>query len=69
MMPSIPALSLHRPWPALILDGGKDIENRSWATRHRGLLLIHSAKPWDDTAVAAAGRRSGARSRNMPVSR
>jgi len=34
------ALSVQQPWAALLLDGIKTIEVRSWATKHRGPLLI-----------------------------
>lgn len=38
------ALSIRQPWAWLIIHGGKDIENRSWATKFRGPVLIHAAK-------------------------
>lgn len=38
------ALSIRQPWAWLIVNGHKDIENRSWATRFRGPVLIHAAK-------------------------
>ena len=38
------ALSIHQPWAWAILHAGKSIENRTWATRHRGPLLIHASK-------------------------
>ncbi|WP_454763386.1 ASCH domain-containing protein [Cupriavidus campinensis] len=38
------ALSIRQPWAFLIVHGHKDIENRSWATRFRGPLLIHASK-------------------------
>jgi hypothetical protein len=38
------ALSIRQPWAWLIVNGGKDIENRSWNTMHRGLVLIHASK-------------------------
>lgn len=38
------ALSIRQPWAWLILHAGKDIENRAWATRYRGRVLIHAAK-------------------------
>jgi hypothetical protein len=44
----IPALSLWRPWPGLILRHGKNIENRGWSTQYRGPMWIHAAKPWSD---------------------
>ena len=39
-----PALSIRQPWAWLILNAGKDIENRSWQTQRRGWFLIHAAK-------------------------
>lgn len=38
------ALSIKQPWAWLILHGGKDIENRNWATKVRGPILIHASK-------------------------
>ena len=38
------ALSIRQPWAWLILNGGKDIENRTWPTRRRSRVLIHAAK-------------------------
>jgi hypothetical protein len=44
--PVIKCLSVRQPWAALVVDGVKDIENRSWPTDYRGPLLIHaSLKP------------------------
>jgi hypothetical protein len=37
------ALSVRQPWAWLIVNGYKDIENRSWRTNHRGPLLIHAS--------------------------
>jgi hypothetical protein len=36
----VKALSVRQPYAALILDGAKTIEVRSWPTDHRGELLI-----------------------------
>ena len=36
------ALTIRQPWAELIVRGEKDVENRSWRTRHRGPLLIHA---------------------------
>lgn len=36
------AITIHQPWAELIVRGEKDVENRSWRTRHRGPLLIHA---------------------------
>lgn len=38
------ALSIKQPWAWLIVNGYKDIENRSWRTNHRGPLLIHAGR-------------------------
>ena len=40
----LPALSIRQPWAWMILNAGKDIENRSWQTDYRGRFLIHAAK-------------------------
>lgn len=37
------ALSIRQPWAWLIVNGYKDIENRSWNTKFRGQVLIHAA--------------------------
>lgn len=46
------ALSLTRPWTELVLAGVKDVENRTWPTKHRGWLVIHGAKSYDKSAVS-----------------
>lgn len=38
------ALSIRQPWAWLILNAGKDIENRDWPTNFRGRTLIHASK-------------------------
>ncbi|MBN8749487.1 MAG: ASCH domain-containing protein [Variovorax sp.] len=38
------ALSIRQPWAWLILNAGKDIENRQWWTSFRGPVLLHAAK-------------------------
>lgn len=42
--PKLPALSIRQPWAWMIVNAGKDIENRNWTTRFRGRFLIHAAK-------------------------
>lgn len=40
------ALSIRQPWVHAILRQSKDIENRTWTTRHRGWVALHaSARP------------------------
>lgn len=36
------ALSIRQPWAWLIVNGHKDIENRTWPTNYRGPILIHT---------------------------
>lgn len=36
------ALSIKQPWASLIIEGLKDIENRSWKTSFRGTVLVHA---------------------------
>ena len=46
----LPALSVRQPWAWLIVNGLKDIENRSWRTNLRGPLLIHASLSLDGHA-------------------
>ncbi len=41
------ALSIRQPWAWLIVQGIKDVENRTWRTSYRGPLLIHTGKTFD----------------------
>ena len=41
------ALSIMQPWAWLIVNGWKDLENRTWQTNYRGPLLIHASKQYD----------------------
>jgi hypothetical protein len=41
------ALTVWQPWAWLIVQGYKDVENRPWATAHRGTLLIHAGRRFD----------------------
>lgn len=43
-----PALTIWQPWAWLIVQGYKDLENRSWSTPHRGTLQIHAGRRFDD---------------------
>lgn len=38
------ALSIRQPWAWLIVNGHKDIENRTWAAGLRGPFLIHAGQ-------------------------
>ncbi len=41
------ALSIRQPWASMIILGHKPVENRNWQCKHRGALLIHASKNWD----------------------
>jgi ASCH domain len=36
------ALSIRQPWAWLIVNGYKDVENRTWSTPYRGEFLVHA---------------------------
>lgn len=40
----LPVLSIRQPYAWLVVNGIKDIENRSWRTHHRGPILIHASQ-------------------------
>ena len=37
------AISIKQPYASLIVNGIKDIENRTWKTNYRGRVLIHAS--------------------------
>lgn len=37
------AIAVKQPWAWLLANGYKDIENRTWNTKHRGQILIHAS--------------------------
>jgi hypothetical protein len=41
------AISIKQPWAWAIIYAGKDIENRTWGTKHRGRILIHASSTID----------------------
>ncbi|HLW39173.1 MAG TPA: ASCH domain-containing protein [Brumimicrobium sp.] len=36
-------ISIKQPWASLIAHGIKDVENRTWQTKYRGEVLIHTS--------------------------
>lgn len=50
------ALSIRQPWAWLIINAGKDIENRTWHTKYRGRFLVHASKGMTKDEYAAAYR-------------
>jgi ASCH domain-containing protein len=56
------AISIRQPWAWLIVAGIKDIENRTWSTKHRGPLRIHaSASKVDLVSIEEIELRHGMR--------
>ena len=51
------ALTVHQPWAWAIISGRKRVENRTWSTRERGRIAIHShgerdsERRWRDLAA------------------
>jgi hypothetical protein len=46
------ALTVRQPWAWAIIHAGKDVENRSWPTEHRGPLAVHAGKAeWRGDAI------------------
>ncbi|MEN6536488.1 MAG: ASCH domain-containing protein [Bryobacteraceae bacterium] len=41
------ALSIQQPWAWLIVNGYKDIENRTWDTKHRGEFAVHAGNQFN----------------------
>ncbi|MDR0535181.1 MAG: ASCH domain-containing protein [Puniceicoccales bacterium] len=59
---SLPALAIRQPYAWLVVNGIKDIENRSRRTHHRGKVLIHASLNEDllfDDSLAALSIRAG----------
>lgn len=51
-------ITLWQPWASLIMYGGKDVENRSWAPAYTGTLVVHAGKALDKSGVELAEARS-----------
>ena len=45
------AITIKPPWAALIIDGGKDIENRTRRTNVRGWVLVHAGLRMDQPGM------------------
>lgn len=50
-MTAIRALTIRQPWAAAIAYADKRVENRTWPTRYRGPVLIHTSKSVDRSAL------------------
>ncbi|GAA3701861.1 hypothetical protein GCM10022204_18430 [Microlunatus aurantiacus] len=54
------ALTIKQPWAELIVEGLKDVENRSWRTAYRGRLAVHAGlrrADFDDLALDAMPKK------------
>lgn len=51
------ALTVMEPWASAIIHAGKNIENRPWPIQHRGPLLIHAGRGYDQGAPPALRER------------
>jgi len=49
-----PVLTVRQPWASLLVEGVKDVENRSWTTCYRGPLWIHAGTVAADEVQIAA---------------
>jgi hypothetical protein len=45
-------ITVRQPWAHAIIHGGKDVENRSWGTLHRGPVAIHAGMAVDSSPKA-----------------
>ena len=52
-------ISIRQPWASLIVNGIKDIENRSWSTNYRGRVLIHASQTEDKISSVELKQRYG----------
>jgi ASCH domain len=55
----IKILSVRQPWAELIVTGVKDVENRTWSTDYRGLVLILASLQLARTPLAEIASRYG----------
>ena len=49
-------LSIRQPWAWLIVNGYKNVENRTWSTQRRGPLLIHASQAMSQDEYDACRR-------------
>jgi hypothetical protein len=53
----VKVLSIRQPWAWLIVNGHKDVENRTWRTTLRGPILIHASTAKDGLEYSWASAR------------
>jgi hypothetical protein len=52
------ALTVKQPWASLVVEGIKDIENRTWKTNFKGRVLIHAGIRPDNIRLEVEGQAS-----------
>ena len=52
---AVPALSVRQPWAELILSGKKTVELRTYDTRYRGEIWLHTGQHYDVDAMNRFG--------------
>jgi hypothetical protein len=45
------AISIKQPWASMIIDGMKPVENRSRPWKHKGPVMIHASKSFDEEGL------------------
>lgn len=40
----VKVITIKQPWANLIVEGIKDVENRTWQTKYRGEIYVHTSK-------------------------
>ena len=53
------ALSIRQPWAWLIIQGYKDVENRTWRSDFRGSFFIHAGYIFDEGGYRYVVRELG----------
>jgi ASCH domain len=56
----VKAISIKQPWTFFITHGTKRVENRSWNTYYRGLVLLHAGLQHDREAMRTLKIPAGA---------
>ncbi|MGH9209652.1 MAG: ASCH domain-containing protein [Acidimicrobiales bacterium] len=49
-------LSVRQPWAWALVNGHKDVENRTWRTTQRGLVAIHAGRRADPAGYRSCER-------------
>jgi len=60
------ALGVRQPWAWLIVQGIKDVENRTWSTHYRGCFFVHANKAIDEAEVSQVRLRLAQEDISMP---